>query len=279
MEPSHLEANRANWDARVPVHLGSQMYSVEELVNDPERVTGVVRFDAARLGDVTGLRLLHLQCHIGTDTISWARLGAEVTGLDFSPKAIGAARKLAEQAGLAARFLCADVHDAVETLDGEQFDLVYASVGVLSWIPDVTRWMAVASRLVGPGGRLYLRDDHPILRALDEDRDDELLVLSRPYFEVPEPTGIAAQETYTDGDSRLSATTVFEWSHGLASILQAVIDAGLRIERVDEHAAAHWPALPGMVPGGEGRLELPGRRRDVVPLEFSVTAQRPVDPS
>jgi SAM-dependent methyltransferase len=253
------------------------MYSVDELVTDSARITGVVRFDAQRVGDVTGLRLLHLQCHIGTDTISWARLGADVTGVDFSRGAIEAAQRLAEQAGVVGRFVCADVHEAVEALGGEEFDLVYASVGVLSWIPDVSRWMGVASRLVRPGGRLYLRDDHPILHALDSDRDDDLLVLSCPYFEVPAPMKVAAEETYTEGEARLNATTVFEWNHGIAAILQAVIDAGLRIERVEEHAAGHWPALPGMLQGDAGRLELPEHQKDVVPLEFAVTARRPIE--
>src|SRR4051794_736395 len=179
--------NRANWDDRAPAHAASAGYSIEKFVADPAHLSEVVRFDLPRLGDITGSRAVHLQCHIGTDTLSLARLGATVTGLDFSPRSLEQARRLAMRAGPPVRYVESDVYQAVDALGGETFDLVYTGVGALCWLPDITRWAQTVAALLRPGGRLFIREGHPVLWAVDYERADDLMALELPYFEQAEP--------------------------------------------------------------------------------------------
>jgi SAM-dependent methyltransferase len=148
----YIAANRANWDDRTALHLESRFYDVEGWLREPRRPRS---YESDALGDVSGLRLVHLQCHFGLDTLEWAREGAEVTGLDFSPVAIAAASDLAGRAGLSdrARFVCADVYDATNALDGAAFDVVFVSLGALCWLPSIDRWAEQVGALVAPGGR------------------------------------------------------------------------------------------------------------------------------
>ena len=163
--------NRAIWDERAPAHAASPDYAVDRFVADPEFLSDVVRFDLPRLGDITGLRGVHLQCHIGTDTVSLARLGARMTGLDFSAPALEAARLLAAQTGSDTDFVQADVYSAVDLLGRESFDLVFTGIGALCWLPDIRRWAAVVAGLLRPGGRLFIREGHPMLWALEDARE------------------------------------------------------------------------------------------------------------
>ena len=179
--------NRASWDERAPAHAASPDYAVEEFATDPAYLSAVVRFDLPLLGDIAGLRGVHLQCHIGTDTISLARLGASMTGLDFSPAAVEQARSLAERTGDDARFVEADVYDAVGVLGAAAFDLVFTGIGALCWLPSVRRWADVVAGLLRPGGRLFIREGHPMLWTLEDTREDGLLVIEYPYFERAEP--------------------------------------------------------------------------------------------
>jgi hypothetical protein len=142
----YIDVNRRNWESRVPIH--EQGYSLDDFRRDPAHLSGVVRFDLPRLGDVAGLDAVHLQCHIGTDTLSLARLGARVTGLDFSPSALHVARQLASDCGETIEYVQSDVYRAVEVLGRERFDLVYTGIGALCWLPDVRRWAGVVSGLL-----------------------------------------------------------------------------------------------------------------------------------
>src|SRR5687768_14734531 len=149
--------NRANWDERAAAHAASPDYAVDRFAADPDFLSSVVRFDLPRLGDVAGLRGVHLQCHIGTDTISLARLGAQMTGLDFSPASLAQARALSDEVGAGVDFVESDVYAAAEVLPQGAFDLVFTGIGALCWIPGIERWAAVVARLLAPGGRLFLR--------------------------------------------------------------------------------------------------------------------------
>jgi SAM-dependent methyltransferase len=180
--------NRANWDERVPAHAAARDYALERFIGDPDFLSDVVRFDLPRLRNIEGLRGVHLQCHIGTDTISLARLGARMTGVDFSPPAIEQARRLAEQVDADVDFMEAEVYDAIDRLGAGGFDLVFTGVGALCWLPDVRRWAGVVAGLLRPGGRLFIREGHPMLWALDAPRADGLLVVEHPYFETAAPT-------------------------------------------------------------------------------------------
>jgi SAM-dependent methyltransferase len=178
---SYLDLNRANWDDRASAHAASPDYDFERFVADPDFLSEVVRFDLPLLGDVRGLRGVHLQCHIGTDTISLARLGATMTGLDFSGASIAEAKRLSSLAGPAMALVESNVYDALDVLEPAGFDLVYTGVGALCWLPDVRRWAAVVAGLLRPGGRLFIREGHPMLWALDESHTDQLVV-DFPYF-------------------------------------------------------------------------------------------------
>lgn len=268
-----LELNRANWDERAAAHAASPDYAFEQFAADPEYLSSEVRFDLPRLGEVAGLRGVHLQCHIGTDTVSLARLGAQMTGLDFSAPALAQARALSKQAGAEVEWVHAEFHDAPNVLPAEGFDFVYTGIGAICWLPRIAEWAQVVSGLLKPGGRLFIREGHPMLWALDDARDDDLLVVRHPYFEPDEPNIWDEDGTYVETDAEFSATKTAEWSHGLGEIVTAVLGAGMRITGLEEHDSAPWPPLGEQVlerdpEFGEFRLR-EGRER----LPFTYTLQ------
>jgi SAM-dependent methyltransferase len=252
--------NRANWDERVPAHASSPDYDVERFTADPAFLSGVVRFDLPLLGDIGGLRGVHLQCHIGTDTISLARLGASMTGLDFSEPAIAQARRLAERTGDDAAFVQSDVYDAVHALGAGRFDLVFTGIGALCWLPSIRRWAEVVSALLRPGGRLFIREGHPMLWTLADPRDDGLLVVDFPYFEREEPVVWDTGGTYVQTDAVFTHTLTHEWNHGLGDIVTALMEAGMQLTGLVEHDSAPWDALPGQTEcGSDGEWRLADR--------------------
>lgn len=262
----HRETIRANWDARVEIHYGSDDYGVERFVSDPDHLSGVVRFDQGKVPEVSGKRLLHLQCHIGTDTISWARLGAEVTGVDFSEKAIEAARRLSSDSATPARFVVAELYESPKVV-AETFDIVYTGVGAICWLPDIRGWAEVVSSFLEPGGRFYIREGHPVAWALDFEEESRLVV-RYPYFETSEPFGWSLDTTYA-GEGVLASPDTYEWNHGVAETLQALIDAGISIDRIEEYDSVEWQLLPQMVKCDDGLWRLPdGRER--MPFMWSV---------
>jgi SAM-dependent methyltransferase len=249
--------NRASWDERAPAHAASPDYAVERFVADPGFLSDVVRFDLPLLGDIAGLRGVHLQCHIGTDTISLARLGASMTGLDFSPAALAEASSLAGRTGDDARFVEADVYDAASVLGAAAFDLVFTGIGALGWLPSVRRWAGVVADLLRPGGRLFIREGHPMLWALDDSRADDLIVVDFPYFERAEPQVWDEGGTYVQTDVVFTHNRTHEWNHGLGEIVTALLDAGMELTGLTEHDSVPWEALPGKMQrteGGEWRL-------------------------
>ncbi len=248
--------NRAGWDERAPAHAASPDYAVERFAQDPEYLSDVVRFDLPRLGDVGGLRGVHLQCHIGTDTISLARLGARMTGLDFSEPAIEQARLLAARTGLDVSFVEAELHDAPRVLEPGAFDFVFTGIGALCWLPAVRPWARVVAELLRPGGWLFIREGHPMLWSL-ADRTDGLLVVEHPYFEREEPLVWDEGGTYVQTDAVFEHTVTHEWNHGLGEIVTALLAQGLELTLFEEHDSVPWEALPGAMErtaAGEWRL-------------------------
>ena len=239
--------NRANWDDRAQAHAASADYNVADFVTDPGYLSDVVRFDRPLLGDISGLRGVHLQCHIGTDTVSLARLGATMTGVDFSPKSLEQAQALAERAGASVDFVESDVYAAADLLGSGGFDLVYTGVGALCWLPDVKRWARTVAALLKPGGRLFIREGHPVLWSLDYERPDSLLVLAEPYFEQAAPQVYEEGGTYVSTDAEFTHNTTHEWNHGIGEIITAVLEAGMTVTGFVEHQTVPWPALPGLM--------------------------------
>ncbi|MHB8295920.1 MAG: class I SAM-dependent methyltransferase [Acidimicrobiales bacterium] len=268
-----LTVNRSNWDERAPAHATSPDYAVQRFVDDPSFISGVVRFDRERLGEVNGLDGVHLQCHIGTDTISLAHLGARMTGLDFSPASLDQARRLAALTDTPVHFVESDVYSAVDVLPADTFDLVYTGIGALCWLPDVARWARVVAALLRPGGRLFIRDGHPMLFSIDDTHSDRLVV-DYPYFERDEPLIFDGGGTYVDTDATFTANRTHEWSHGLGETVSALLDAGLQLTSLVEHDSVPWEALPGQMSRderGEWRLsERPWR----LAASFTLQARR-----
>jgi SAM-dependent methyltransferase len=252
----YRDINRATWDERAPAHAASPDYGLSRFVADPDHISDVVRFDLPRLGDVRGLRGVHLQCHIGTDTVSLARLGARMTGLDFSAAALVEARRLVTAIGSDVDFVEGDVYDAVDLLGAEAYDLVFTGIGAIGWLPSIRRWADVVGGLLRPGGRLFIREGHPVLWSIDETQTDRL-VIGYPYVERPEPTVWDEAGTYVQTDVEFVHNLTHEWNHGLGEIMTALIGAGLSITAFEEHDSVPWEALPGQmerVELGEWRL-------------------------
>jgi SAM-dependent methyltransferase len=272
IEPDEPRAvNLRNWESRVAVHAASATYDLAGLAADPNARSRVAAFDLAALGDLHGVDVVHLQCHIGSDTVSLARAGAHMTGVDFSPQALSVARDLAVACGVDVRFVESELYEVPEVL-GRDFDRVYTGVGALCWLPDIAEWARVVAGLLRPGGRLYVRDSHPMLHAIDDAADDDVLRVTLPYFEGA-PQRWVADVTYTDGPP-IGSPESYEWNHGLGEIVQAVIDAGLTVTALREHRECEWQALPQMVRGADGRYRLP-TGSDRLPLMFTLEARAP----
>ncbi|MDT0267398.1 class I SAM-dependent methyltransferase [Streptomyces sp. DSM 44915] len=266
-ERDWLRVNRANWDDRVRVHAESDFYDLPGFLagGDPLRATEV-----AEVGDVSGRRLLHLQCHMGQDTLAWARRGAWVTGVDFAPAAVEVARGLAAELGLAerARFVVSDVYRAREALDGERFDVVFTGGGSLVWLPDLARWAEVVADSLRPGGFVYVSEFHPVTDTLDE--AGERVVAD--YFD-DRPERWETAHTYTDGPALRHRETV-QWRHPLGEVVTALAVAGLRIEFLRERPATLFQRFSSLRRGPGGEFGFPaGRPR--VPLMYSLRARRP----
>jgi SAM-dependent methyltransferase len=271
----YLRLNKASWDERAPAHAASPGYSLDRFVADPAFISDVVRFDLPRLGDVSGLRGVHLQCHIGTDTISLSRRGARMTGLDFSPASLERARALAAATGSDVDFVESDVYDAVAALQPGAFDLVFTGIGALCWLPDVRRWAAVVAELLAPGGRLFVREGHPMLWSLADPRPDGLVVVEHPYFEQAQPLVWDEGGTYVPTDVEFVHNTTHEWNHGIGEILTAVMDAGLAVTSFVEHDSVPWEALPDQMtlrPDGEWALT---DRPERLACSYTLQAVRP----
>jgi len=266
-----LELNRRNWDERAPLHAASTDYEVDRFVADPQHLSEVVRFDLPRLGDIRGLRAVHLQCHIGTDTLSLARLGAQMSGLDFSSQSLAQARALAQRCGVSIDYVEADVYAAEQVLTPASFDLIYTGIGALIWLPSIERWARTVAALLKPGGRLFLREGHPMLLAVNEDHQDRL-VIEYPYFEREAPTVWDSDQTYVETDTALSHTVTHEWNHGLGEVISALLQQGLQITALVEHDSIPWEALPGqMSQNAQGEWSL-DKDRWRLPLSYTLQA-------
>jgi SAM-dependent methyltransferase len=276
MSIDYVDANRRHWNEAASVHARTPFYDLDGFVAG-ER-TGLHPTEPSELGSVEGRSLVQLQCHIGVETLAWARLGAaRVVGLDFAPDAIAEAQALAERCGLEDRasFVLSDVYDAPAALAAHApFDVAYVSVGAILWLPSIRRWAESVAGVVREGGVLYMREVHPMLLAIE--REKEKLVVKNPYFEHAEPNHWENAGTYADRDATLSHTATYEWNRGLGEILQALIDAGFAIELVHEHKDAEWQALPHMTRGQDDLYRLPEGESETLPLTFSLRARRVV---
>ncbi len=268
--PDWHAANLAAWDESVPIHLRSAFYDVAALRAGTARLYPI---EHAELGPVSGLRVLHLQCHFGYDSLVLARQGAVVTGLDFSPAAVAAARALADELGLSprARFVAADLHDAPAALDAPAaFDLVLVSWGALMWLPDIDRWAGIVAHFLAPGGRLYLADGHPCALSLRCD-DGPCFRPDTPYFAAG-PILSDDPADYADPAATLTNTRMYTFQHPLGAIVTALARAGLALEFLHEHDAIPWRLYDGLRADPDRMFRWPDQ--PWLPLAFSLSARR-----
>jgi SAM-dependent methyltransferase len=272
----YLASNRRVWDAWTKIHLESAFYDVDSFRNG-ERPVRIKDYEREEIGDVTGKTLLHLQCHFGLETLSWARLGATVTGADFSPEAIAAARSLAGDVGIPATFICSNVYDLPAVLDGGAgFDIVYTSHGVLGWLPDIDGWARVVEHFIKPGGMFYIAEGHPVAMAFEnEGVEPGELRLQYPYWTHREPISLEVHGSYADRQAPTDGLVEHGWDHGLGEIVTALAQAGLRIDFLHEFPFSIWN-LDFTVQGPDGRFRLPGDMDGRLPLSFSLKATKPV---
>jgi SAM-dependent methyltransferase len=268
------EANKALWDERVPIHVASEFYDNTGWLDGREALRP---FEIAEVGDVAGRTLFHPQCHFGQDPLSWARLGATVTGLDFSEPAVAAARDLAARAGIDdARFVCADVYDASAAVDGATFDVVYTGLGALNWLHDIERWAATMASVCRPGGTLYLAEFHPFVGVFwageGEERAAAPLVHRQDYFgkiwHDDEGSG-----TYADLDAPTTHNETWERAWTLGEVVSAIAGAGFRLEFLHEHDHTLFPAFGFLEQHGDGTYRLPDGLPSL-PMMYSVRAVR-----
>jgi SAM-dependent methyltransferase len=265
-----IAANRAMWDERVPLHAASALYDQDGFRAGRDEIRD---FEAAEVGDVTGKRLLHLQCHMGQDTLSWARRGAaSVVGLDFSAPAIVVARGLAVDIGFddRATFVVSDVYEAPAAVPDTDYDIVYTGIGALYWLPDIERWAETAASLVAPGGFLYLAEFHPFLNVFGWESITEA---KEDYFRS-EPLVTDEPGSYVEIEAETIDNLSYARMHTLGDIVSAICATGLRLEFLHEHEVTVFQQFPQLVRGDDGYFRLPeGRPR--LPLMYSLKASRP----
>ncbi|MEU4202343.1 class I SAM-dependent methyltransferase [Streptomyces sp. NPDC039022] len=273
-----LRANRENWDARTPVHVASDFYGLDGTRTADD---WFAPFEWDDLGPLAGRDVLHLQCHLGTETQAFAERGAAHTvGLDFSGAALDQARCLAARGGRDIEFVQADVHQAAEALGGRRFDVVYTGKGALCYLPDLTRWARVIAGLLRPGGMLYVVEFHPLLNSLGaapdpgQDPDDARLLLAHDYLEGRGALRSDTPHTYTDGPPVEGATTSYEWRHGLGETVNALVGAGLTVDRLRETDLLPWKRFATMEQADHGWWRLPPAEPRI-PLLFALRAVRP----
>ncbi len=269
-EPDWLRLNRANWDERVPAHLAPESdYDLAALRAGHGRLHAI---EDAELGPIDGLRLLHLQCHFGRDTLALAQRGAQVIGLDFSGPAIAEARALATELGIDAHFVQANVYDARAVLEGT-FDRIYVTWGTTIWLPDICAWAQTVASLLAPGGMFYFADIHPAALVFDDEHaQGGMPGWFAPYFHQG-ALELNNTSDYANPTTVLANSRTHEFIHPIAETVQALIDSGLRIEMLHEHDALVWKAFACLVEAPGGLFRWPDR--PWLPLAYSLKAIRP----
>lgn len=269
-----LSLNKRNWDERTRIHLNARSYDLTALRNGRGRLHPI---EEAELGSVSGLRVLHLQCHFGRDTLTLAQRGADVTGLDFSAAAVQTARQLADELGLAskARFVEANVYDALNAIpEPRSFDLVYVTWGAISWLPDLETWARIIFEFLKPGGRFYLAEGHPAALVFDDAQTPPggMPNYFAPYF-MTDMLMMNDSTDYADADACLENSEICEWMHSLSEIIMSLINAGLTLNWLHEHDSAPWPVFKLLVEDAHGMYRWPDK--PWLPLSFSLEAYRP----
>lgn len=263
MSSDYLEINRKSWNDRTKVHVDSSFYDNESFIKGADSLKEI---ESAILGDVRGKRILHLQCHFGQDSISLARRGAHVTGVDLSDVAIDEAKKLAEKCRVDIDFICSDVLELVNT-DIGQFDLIFTTYGVIGWHPDMERWANVINHCLVPGGKLILVEFHPVVWMFNDDFDE----VAYRYFNEANPI-IEEGGTYADDEGSLKTKSVF-WNHGLSEVMGPLLKRGLNVNDFQEYDYSPYSCFNDCVSISEGRFRI-RKMDDKLPMVYSLLIEK-----
>jgi SAM-dependent methyltransferase len=259
----YFDSNKNIWNQRTAVHKDSSFYNREGFIKGESVLTPI---ELKELGDVKGRKMLHLQCHFGMDSLDWARRGADVTGVDLSDVAIDEARKLNDEIGLNAKFVCCNVYDLQEHLD-EKFDIVFASYGVVGWLPDLTKWAQLISHYLKPGGTFYIAEFHPVVWMFD----DEFTHI-KYFYENRELIVTENYGTYTDRKADIQGKE-YSWNHNISEVLNALIGAGLKIELFNEFMYSPYPCFSNIVATEDGNWHIKGMEGKI-PMVYSIRASK-----
>jgi SAM-dependent methyltransferase len=259
--------NRQAWNQKAVIHAGTDFYDLGGFKSGNSSLNAIER---NLLGDVRGKTLLHLQCHFGMDTLSWGRLGAHVTGVDFSDDAIRLANELAKAENFSSRFICCNVYDTRQYIQ-EKFDLVFTSYGTIGWLPDLEKWAEVISESLNPGGKFLIVDFHPVVWMLSEDFSH----IKYPYSSKKnEPIVETLNGTYADPNADIT-TTIYSWNHSLADLIGALLAAGLQMDHFDELTYSPYNCFSNTEKGEDGMWRIKGMG-DKLPMLYALTAVKPI---
>ena len=268
-EKKLMDVNLKRWNELVDINAKSKLYDLEGFRSGK---TSLLSIELEEIGDVKGKTLLHLQCHFGMDTLSWARLGADVTGVDFSDKAIMLAKSLSEELALPATFIESNIYNIPQIID-KKFDIVFTSYGVLCWLPDLAKWAQVISYCLNPRGMFYIIDSHPFGFLLDEKQ--EPFNLGYNYFTNGEPIYWNEGPAYSDPDAKLKNQASYEWFHTMGDIINALINAKLELDFLHEFSFCYFKIHPDMSLREDGYWEFQNLEFSV-PMMFSIKAYKKV---
>lgn len=260
----YFEANRELWNQRTTIHKDSSFYDLAGFRSGKDVLTPI---ELKELGDVKEKKMLHLQCHFGMDSLNWARKGAVVTGIDLSDEAVRQAQQLNTELGLDAEFICCNVYDTPEHLDG-QFDIVFTSYGVVGWLPDLDKWAAIIAHYLKPGGIFYIAEFHPVVWMFD----DEFTRIAY-YYDNRELIVTENQGTYTDREAPIRAKE-YSWNHSLSEVINALIGQGLQIQSFNEYMYSPYPCFQNTVQGEDGHWYIKGME-EKLPMVYSIKAIKP----
>ena len=256
------------WNEAAPLHAASAFYDVEGFLNGRSTL---MEIEKVKLGDLRGKKLLHLQCHFGMDTLSLARLGAQVTGVDFSPEAIKLAKSLNEKLGLDAEFICSNIYDLRQNLSG-QYDIVYTSYGVLCWLNDLPGWGEIIAHFLKPGGQFLIVEGHPLANMFIA--EEGLLQMADSYFYDPTPYTDTSDGTYAAPDAVKQHKTTNEWAHSISEIMQVLWSAGLTITSFEEYPYCFYEKFAGMMGQTDSGWWVLKNEKHKLPMMFSMTAKK-----
>jgi len=260
----YLEYNKKFWNERVSIHKESELYELENFKLGKNKLHTLEREE---LGDVKGKSILHLQCHFGMDTLSLARLGADVTGVDFSDEAIKEAKALNDELDLNAEFILSDVYFLPKIMD-KKFNIVFTSYGVLAWLPDLNMWAKVVNHFLKDDGFFYIVEIHPTSMVFDNEGEIKELKVKYPYFRKTKPLEFEEQGSYANPEAKTRCNKTYEWIYSLTDVFTSLLDAGLSIEFFREFPFTVYPQFPFMKRGKDGYW----RAEEEIPLLFSLKA-------